>query len=482
MADPRSQARLLRGLRPQDRARLRSACNFAREHLSGVARRSGENYAFHGEEVAEVLREISADASLLSVAVLHDLSMHPQGEKLLQASPLTPDERSRVQSMQSLRHLRIDASTDDLDLVITSFLDDPVLLPLRMAHRLNDVRHLDRLPEEMQRGIATESLHMYAAIAGRLGMHRWRSDMEDRCFRTLYPTEYAALRQEFARMKEIDETCMSHARRYLLQAMRKRGIHCRIDTRIKGVYSTYRKMIVKQRPFKDLTDRLAVRIITKEKDDCYRALGVVHECLHLMPGKLKDYIGAPKENGYRSIHTIVYPLPGVTELPIELQIRTEDMHRECEFGIAAHGDYKNAAYALESLPSRVNLFKNLATLRGEARTPKQFASMLRTYFREDHVAVFDTRSNLYHLKKPATALDFICLAFEQRLARLRAVRINGRERSLDSALRDGDTVEAVFGRARGASEAWTRAVMHEHSKTLIKQLLQGNRKPTIVEA
>jgi len=252
--------------------------------------------------------------------------------------------------------------------------------------------------------------------------------------------------------------------------LKKHGISAEIQTRKKSLYSTYRKMAIKKRRFEELTDRLAIRILVPEMKDCYQALGVVHAVFHPIPGKLKDYIGAPKENGYRSIHTVVYPLPGVTEQPIEIQIRTRQMHDECEFGSLRHGEYKNAVYALEAKPARVNLFRSLALLKEESRSPKQFTEALRTYFRDDHVALFDEKNNLYHLKGPVSALDFACLVHGKRVSRLKSVRINGREQSYSTLLKDGDTVEVSFGVKRTVRKDWRHACRNPQTKKILARL------------
>lgn len=458
---------LYRRLQPRDKEKVLSACRYGRKTLSSILRRSGESYAKHGCEVAETLRDLTDDASILSVAALHDLLVHPDGDVLLAASPLTPKEQALVRRMHPLRRLHIDANTEDLDRVISAFTDDARLLPLRMAHRLNDIRHLDRFHSTLRRKIANESLHMYTAIASRLGMHAWRYEMEDICFRFLQPRIVKRLERTMRSCEELDVACLGHAKKFLTRKLRSEGIQCSLDGRIKNLYSTYRKMVIKKRRFEELTDRLALRIIVKDIRDCYFVLGIVHAHFHPIPGKLKDYIGAPKENAYRSIHTVVYPLPGVSEQPIEIQIRTEEMHEECEFGVAKHGEYKNYVYALHSQPARVNLFRNLLSLREEARSPKQFETALRTYFNEDHIALFDEKNNLYHLKKPLTALDFICHVHERRCVHLSSVRINGRDRPTDTPLQNGDTVEARFAKVICFQPEWLYACRYRSSKRLL---------------
>lgn len=442
-----------------EREAFAHALKYGREHLSALHRRSGEDYAQHGAEVAVVVKEFWPQANLSSVAALHDLLVHDDGDALLRRAPLSNDEKELVRRMHALRRLHIHINTRDLDTVIDAFARSGDILPLRMAHRLNDVRHLQRFPPALRREIARESLHMYAAIAGRLGMQRLRQEMEDLCFRCLHPVTAASLSRRFEGSHKLDMACLDHTRRFLQDAIAAQGVTCVIERRIKGLYSTYRKMIIRRRQFHDLTDRLALRIVVDDIDACYRVLGIVHNAMRPMPGKLKDYIGAPKENGYRSIHTVIFPLPGVTEQPIEIQIRTRAMHEECEYGSASHEEYKSRLYSLHDRPTRVNLLRNLLSLRDEARTPKQFETALRQYFREDRLMIFDHQGNLYHLRKPASAMDFCVHAYGSRCRRFKGVFINGRARPPQTPLQDGDTVHATFGRATSLTQeatAWCR--------------------------
>ncbi|HLD71860.1 MAG TPA: HD domain-containing protein [Candidatus Peribacteraceae bacterium] len=460
-------------LSPGVRKKLDRVIAFGKKHLSEMKRRTGETYVDHGLEVAQVLCELSESHELLSIAVLHDLLVHPNGEELLRQSPLSEEERSIVTEMHRLRRLHIDADTHDLDRVLDAFVKDHRMLVLRMAHRLNDVRHLQRFAGKLRREVANETLHMYTAIAGRMGFHKWRYEMEDICFLLLYPKAANHLQGLFDGARRLDEACLRHAQKYLQERFHESGIISAIDWRIKGLYSTYRKMIVRQRSFAELTDRLALRILVSNIEDCYHALGLVHGRMHPIPGKLKDYIGAPKENGYRSIHTVVYPLPGVTEQPIEIQIRTYEMHRECEEGGSSHTAYKDLSYALRSPPARVHLFRNLESLRAEARSPKQFEQALRTYFREDRIMVFDTDNNLYHLKKPSSVLDFGWMAVGMRVHSLKAARVNGRKQGFETLLHDGDTVELQFGRGRQLKREWLNACKQAVVRRALRAMMRG---------
>lgn len=325
-------------------ARRGEAATFADEHLTVVLRGTGESYADHGREVAATLLEVTADPLLQETALLHDILVHPDGERLLRQSPLSKEGRLLTRRMYKLRRLHIDEHTDDLETVIDAFTDDPRLLFLRMAHRLNDVRHLGRFSPERQKEMAHETLHMYASIAGKLGFHRWRWQMEDTCFLTLEPETADSMRRRFRESQSTDLLSLTGAKAFLRERLQAHGIEAEIDERIKGLYSTHRKILRKKCTFDDITDRLALRIHVPSVDDCYRTLGIIHAALQPMPGKLKDYIADPKQNGYRSLHTVILPRKDITSLSIEIQIRTHEMHAECEFGIASHADYKHDSY------------------------------------------------------------------------------------------------------------------------------------------
>jgi GTP pyrophosphokinase len=447
---------------------VQQAITFSREHLSGIHRKSGENYCEHGIEVAMTLEEVTDDASLIAIAVLHDILVHPHGSLLLEQSPLSAEERELVRAMHDLRHLHIDVNTQDLDRVLDAFTVDGRLLLLRMAHRLNDVRHLNRFAHARRKEIARETLHMYTAISGRLGFQRWRWQMEDICFLALQPRIAKRMERKFEEMHEIDETCLKHTHSFLLQRLKEQGIHAEIDERIKGLYSTYRKMVLKNRTFEEVYDRIALRVLVTSVDECYRALGIIHTCMRPIQGKLKDYIGMPKENGYRSIHTVVYPLPGISELPIEIQIRTFEMHRECEYGVASHGEYKNWSYALGSTESRANLFRNLEGLHAMLQSKDSFTDALRNSFRSDKVLVFDPQNCLHYLPAPSSALDFACHARPDACLRVRGVLINGRERPLSTTLRDGDTVDVLLDSAPTLAPQYIRACQQKMTRDLLQ--------------
>lgn len=460
--------RLCSTLSKKDAQHVRGVWQYVKSNLSNVIRRSNESYAQHGLEVALTVKEATNDPALIIVALIHDILMHENGQNLLNKANISKNDKELAKRMHLLRRLHIDSKTEDLDKFISAFMDDERLLTLRMAHRLNDIRCIDRFEQTLRKEIAKEALHMYSTIAGRLGFHAWRYEMEDICFEELYPAKFSFLQECFDNYKEIDELSLKQTAHFLKKQFRKADLKAQIESRIKSNYSTYRKMLLKNRKFESLTDRIALRIIVENTSDCYVALGLIHTHMHPIPGKLKDYIGAPKENGYQSIHTVVYPLPGISEQPIEIQIRTSQMHQACEYGPAAHSDYKKRSYDLGNRITRVSLFKNLEMIRAEAPTPKQFEVALRKYFNDDQIAVFDDKNHLYHLKAPATALDFAYHTYPKKFAQLREVKINGRIMKYDTVLKNGDIIELSFSRIKLVTTEWSKACNHKNTKKAVQ--------------
>ncbi len=444
MEQNKSFEKIISDFSETEKKKMKKVSEFAKKHLSQFKRRSGEDYAQHGQEVARTFLEMVKDSSLVAVALLHDLPVNPEHTTLLKQSPLTEKEQVLVKRMHELRRLHISTKEKDLDTFINTISSETSLIPLRMAHRLNDVRHLDRFDEKLQEKIAHESLHMYASIAGRLGMHRWRYEMEDICFLKLQVEPSSLLLKQFEDSREIDKVSLHQTGDFIKKQCQIAKIPVKVKSRFKALYSTYRKMLLKNRNFDELTDRLALRVIVKNIEDCYKTLGIVHTHMHPIAGKLKDYIGAPKENGYQSIHTVVYPLPGVTEQPIEIQIRTEEMHQLCEYGTAAHGKYKDFNYSLKSNTAQIDLIKNFQILRAKTSNAEQFKKALRNYFDEKHMAIFDEKNNLYHIKQPSSIYDFLAILYPGRVSDISEVKRNGRLENIEAQLKNGDVIEATW--------------------------------------
>ncbi|MDD4351633.1 MAG: HD domain-containing protein [Candidatus Gracilibacteria bacterium] len=443
---------------------------FLEDNLNEVKRRTGQAYAGHGMEVAKVLRELTEDPKLLCCAMAHDLLMHPEGENLLRKAPLTSEEKKIVVKMHQLRRLHIDENVRDLDTVLNAFVHDEEIIILRLAHRLSDIRKIEDFEPGLKKRIARESLFMYAPIAGRLGFNAWRKEIEDVCFRILHPKHALHLESKFEKYADFDKKCLEQTAKFINKHLQKIGIKPEMQKRIKGLYSTYKKLLSGDQSFRDISDRLAVRVIVDSIDDCYRVLGIVHRIMRPIPDAFRDYIGSPKDNGYRSIHTAVYPLPGVTEQIVEVQIRTHRMHQECEYGLAAHFRYKQAKYALTDNIAKVDILRNFEALRIETSSPEKFQEVLQNYLAGKKLIIFDQNNKIYHINKPASVLDFTFVIYGKRCLYLKQAYVNGRERPFEYLLHDGDTVRLVFAKTETFHKNWLNQCQKKASKDFLKSV------------
>ncbi len=451
---------------PADGGRIAKVRVFAKKHLGALRRPNGGDYAMHGREIAKVMQVVTDDPVFLCVAMLHDLPLHPNGEKLLREAPITREERDLVRKMHALRHLQLDNDMEALNSALHAFIDEPRLLPLRIVHRLVDIRMLHEIPGKLRTNLARETLSMYCAFAERLGMNSWRREMEDRCFAYLYPKETARVLKELKRSETQDKRDLAKAKAILARELKKAGIQAEIIASRKCVYSTFNSMQHERKAFGELHDRLKLLVLTKEMQDCYGALGVVHRMFHPMPGALKDHVAVPKDNGYQSINTGVYPLPGVCRQPLRICIRTRAMHEACEFGIERGGRM------LHTCNSWLDMLRYLHQRKGDIRTPKQFAAVLRSYF-GDGITIYDGNANMYRMQPPVSALDFVCHVYGSSAARLKKIYRNCMPCPPETLLNDGDIVDVAFGQTSTLKPEWLKACRHRSSVALLGKLLSG---------
>lgn len=442
-------------------ARVRA---FAKKHLGGMKRPSGGDYAVHGREIAKVMKEVTDDPTLLNVAMLHDLPLHPDGERLLREAPLNREERELVRKMHALRHLQLDRDMEALNNALHAFIDEPRLLPLRITHRLVDIRMLRDIPGKLRTDLARETLSMYCAFAERLGMNRWRHEMEDGCFAYLYPKETAEIRRLLKQSEAQDRRDLSRAKAAIQRELKARGINAEIVVSRKCVYTTYTAMQRERKAFGELHDRLKLLVLTEDVQSCYGVLGVAHSLFHPMPGALKDYVSVPKDNGYQSVDTAVYPLAGVTRQPLRVNIRTRAMHEACEFGIERGGRM------LHTCNSWLDMLRYLNQRKGDIRTPKQFAAVLRSYF-GDGITIYDGNASMYRLQPPVSALDFACHVYGDSAARLHKIFRNCMPCPRETLLSDGDIVDVTFASETKLRPDWLKACRHRSSVALLGKLL-----------
>lgn len=446
---------------PKDQKKIADAYEFSRKYLSSVLRRTGENYFEHGEELAFVVFEQTRSPSLLACALCHDLHLHPQGEEILRHSFFSEFERDVIRSMHQLRRLHLNENTSDLEFAIESFLKNSDIALLRLAHRVNDIRHIKRFLPKLQKAIARETLFLYGMIAGSLGISAWRRELEDISFSVLHPRYFQKVSEEFRASSRFDTTLLNKTEEVIRREIGKENLPSQLHGRTKGIYSTYKKLLLHHCSFREIPDRLAIRIITESEKDCYQILGIVHRLFPPLFSGFKDYIAAPKENGYRSLHTVVFPFPGENTQPIEIQIRTYRMHSQNEFGLSSHSRYKSAKYALTKGKMLGNLERGLLHLRAEVKSPERFEQVLTSTLREKQIIFFDKNNEPHAIDAPATLLDSACLLLEEKSAFLKEARLNGRLEELGTSVRNGDTVSFRLSRTKQSTKKWKTYVTQE---------------------
>ncbi|MBD3327968.1 HD domain-containing protein [Candidatus Peregrinibacteria bacterium] len=454
-----------------DKLSVDQAYTDAKKFLSEEKHVTGITLFQHGLEVAYTLKEVTNDPVIFKVAILHHILKLPEGEQVLESLDITDEERALIRQIHNITELYIGRSFEDLSRLLDMIFEDLRLVILCTAHRVDEIRKLDRYSELDALQLARETLHGFTTLIGRLNMHVWRTELEDYSFKYLYPETYRQVDKLMDEFRDLDQMCLKHASSMIGKVLTEAGLEHELQGRIKGVYSTYRKMLLKDQTFGEIPDRLALRIILEREEDCYKALHLVNKHMEPVGGIIRDYIARPKENGYQSLHTVVYPMNGVTDRQMEVQIRTFDMHEECEQGIAAHSDYKKMNYSMQSPKGRTDILRNMAVLKQGVVNIDDFNKLLKKYLSEDQIIIFDSEGNTNFVDDQSTVLDFVCSNYGDKVKRLKEVKINGRRQNFGTYLSDGDTVEAVFGRTKNITKEWENYCTFPLNKKLVVSLL-----------
>jgi GTP pyrophosphokinase len=461
-------------LSPADVGLVRRAYDFAVQAHAGQTRASGEEYVTHPLAAAMTLAEMGLDAQSVAAALLHDV---PEDTKV-------PLEKVEAEFGTEIAHLvdgvtklsKIEWGTleerqaESLRKMFLAMAEDMRVVLIKLADRLHNVSTLDHLPPDKRAKIAQETLEIYAPLASRLGIWNIKWQLEDLAFRHLNPQKYREIARLLANQRQGRERYLDEAMAILKDALAKAGIEAQLYGRAKHIYSIYRKMERKHASFDQIYDLLAVRVIVKELAECYGALGVVHSLWHPIPGEFDDYIAVPKENLYRSLHTAVL---GPQGQPLEVQIRTDDMHRVAEYGVAAHWRYKEGTRHDPSFESKVAWLRQLMEWRKEIVDAQEFVDSFKTDIFQDQVYVFTPKNDIIDLPAGSTPVDFAYRIHTDIGHRCRGARVNGRLVGLDYRLQNGDRVEITVVKAGGPSRDWLNPnlgyVASSHAREKIRQ-------------
>jgi GTP diphosphokinase / guanosine-3',5'-bis(diphosphate) 3'-diphosphatase len=469
-----------------DRGRVQDAFVFACEHHAAQRRKSGEDFIVHPVGVARICAGMRLDTETLCAALLHDTvedtsaSIEEVRERFGEEISGVVDGVTKLTGITFQSH--DEAQAENYRKMMVAMATDVRVILIKLADRLHNMRTIDAMPKQKQMEKARETIEIYAPLAHRLGIHAIKWELEDLAFATLHPRKYQEIKSLVAQQRADRERYVNEAGEYLARELSGLGIQAQIAGRAKHFYSIYSKMTKKDREFNEIYDLTAMRVIVDSVKDCYGTVGVIHSLWKPLPGRFKDFIAMPKFNMYQSLHTTII---GPEGRPLEIQIRTQEMHEMAEFGVAAHWAYKRPgadrnAPGESSGPSEDTKLKWLRSMldwQKDLSDPREFMETLRTDLFEDEVYVFTPRGEVKSLAAGATPLDFAYEVHTEIGHRCVGARVNGKIVPLHYELCSGDIVEILTAkRERGPSRDWLAMVKTTRARNKIKQWFKAESR------
>ncbi len=479
----RSLEAKVRALRPnEDIAALERAYRFAAEHHQHQMRRSGEPYIVHPLAVAHILLDMKMDSVCIQAGLLHDV-LEDTGATREEVEQAFGEEVARVlDGVTNLSKIsfanREDRQAENLRKMLLAMTADIRVIIVKLADRLHNMRTIASLPRERQEAIAQETLDIYAPIAHRLGMGKIRGELEDLAFEVLQPEAAAELMREIDAKRPEYEARLREFQARIEQNLARENIPARVEGRVKRAYSVYLKLKRQRITLDQVYDLLAVRIITDSVKNCYAALGVIHNEWHPIPGRIKDFIAMPRPNLYQSLHTSVIGPGGTT---FEIQIRTEEMHKLAEEGIAAHWKYKEGTKGFDDDDKRIAWLRQLVEWQREMHDSADFLSTLKVDLYSEEVYTFTPRGRVIVLPRDATPIDFAYAIHTDIGNTCVGARVNGVLKPLKSTLHNGDVVEIITQPGHQPSRDWLAVVKTARARNKIKHVINAAERAKAVE-
>lgn len=466
-----------------DAAAITAAYEFAKKYHEGQTRASGEPYYTHPMEVAAILADMRMDTGTIVTAILHDTLEDTKATYDQLKDQFGQEVADLVNGVSKLT--RIESQTqegkqaENFRKLVVAMSEDIRVLLVKLADRLHNMRTLYHITKpEKQRRIALETLEIYAPLAERIGIHQIKEELEDLSFKYLNPEARESIKKRLSFLRKEDNSLVDKIIEELQQLLKKAGIHANITGREKTRYSIWKKMQRKNVAFEQLSDIMAFRVVVDNAEECYHVLGIMHAHYPNVPGRFKDYISTPKPNGYRSIHTTVI---GPQRQRIEIQIRTEDMHREALLGVAAHWAYKSGARKndVKDVKSYRWLRELLDILEQEQR-PEDFLENTKLELFQDQVFVFTPKGDLIELPNGATPVDFAYAIHSGVGDRTVGAKVNGRIAPLNSKLSNGDQVDIITSKTQSPSPTWERFVVTGKARSHIRRFIRLQQRSEYV--
>ena len=462
-------------LEPKQIEQVNKAFEFANEAHSGQFRTSGDPYVSHPIAVANILSSFHMDEDSLSAAMLHDVIEDCGVPKKVIEEQFNKNVANLVDGVSKLDQLNITSRTEayaeNFQKMILAMAKDIRVIVVKLADRLHNMRTIEYLDLEKQKRKAKETLEIYAPIAHRIGMNNVYRELEDRSFKVLYPTRYRQLRTALKKNRGSQKRLLEKIKGTLEKKLVDQGIPSSVEGREKHTYSVYRKMKESGRSFEEIMDVCAFKVIVDSADNCYKALGLVHNIFKPIEGRFKDYISIPKSNGYQSIHTVVVGLDGQ---PIEIQIKTEGMNEMAENGIASHWVYKMGE-GTETNPQQKarRWVAGLLEMRDNFESSAEFVESVKTDIFPDEIYVFTPEGEIIQLGEGSTAIDFAYAVHTDIGHHCRACRINRKLAPLSVPLESGQTIEILRDKIPQTSPAWLNFVATSRARNNIRHYLSN---------
>jgi len=473
----------VREYRPnEDLSLLQKAYEFAASQHRGQKRSSGDPYLSHPLAVASILAEMKLDPKSVCVGLLHDIVEDTGTPLKVIEEEFGAEVAHIVNGVTKISKIEFTSAeerqAENFRKMMLAIVDDIRVILVKLADRLHNMRTLQHLPLEKQQRIARETMEIYGPIAHRLGMGKMRGELEDLAFGYLEPGIYEDLKEQVEKKRKVNEAFLTEVQSMVASKMKENEIPVQLQGRIKRIFSIYQKMRRQRITLDQVYDLLAVRIITDSVRNCYAALGIIHNSWRPVPGRIKDYIAMPRPNLYQSLHTSVISSTGQA---FEVQIRTQEMHRVAEMGIAAHWKYKEGRTVDQDEDSRVNWLRQLVEWQQDIRDPGEFLSTLKIDLYPEEVYTFTPKGKVVILPREATPIDFAYAIHTDVGNQCVQSKVNGRIVPLRYKLRNGDIVEILIQSGHMPSRDWLSWVKTSKARNKIRHWLNIQQRERALE-
>jgi GTP diphosphokinase / guanosine-3',5'-bis(diphosphate) 3'-diphosphatase len=464
-----------------DLAIVKKAYDYSLKHHEGQTRASGDPYLVHPLEVALVLAEMKMDPVAVAAGLLHD-SVEDTSVTIVDLRKEFGEQVAHiVEGVTKISKIdfatREEQQAENLRKMMLAMVDDIRVVLIKLADRLHNMRTLEHLPPERQQKIAEETLEIYAPIAHRLGMGKIRGELEDLGFRFLDPVGYERVEESVNARRKQGEAFLAKMEEVIGDKLKEAGIQARVESRIKRLYSIHKKLQRQRIGVDQVYDLCAMRVITRSLQDCYAVLGIIHNLWRPVPGRIKDFIAMPRPNFYQSLHTSVITEDGT---PFEIQIRTEEMHKMAEEGIAAHWKYKDGPVSAQD-EQRLAWLRQVVEWQRDVSDPNEFLSTLKVDLYPEEVYTFTPKGKVVVLPRDATPIDFAYTIHTEVGHTCIGAKVNGRMVPLRHKLHSGDIVEIITQAGHKPSRDWLGLVKSSRSRNKIKHWLNVHQRERAIE-